>query len=121
MKFHHTLFWFLLVTFNQLTLSRAVSVLNNEEYEAWSSSLGNETYEIVNQPNEGNTTVLITALNSEDTVVDEFSLKLDGDAMVWWANQVDMMYDNSDELLQNLTTLLSQTEKRGRHEYSQLP
>ncbi|GMM57372.1 hypothetical protein DAKH74_039880 [Maudiozyma humilis] len=120
MKFHHTLFWFILLTFNQLTFSRAVSVLNNEEYEVWSSCLGNETYEIVNQPNEGNTTVLITALNSEDTVVDEFSLKLDGDALVWWANQVAIMYDNSDELLQNLTTILTQTEFGARPEYSTL-
>ena len=120
MNFHHTLFWFLVLTFSQLTFSRAVAVLNNEEYEAWSSSLGNQTYEIVNQPKEGNTAVLITAFNIEDTVVGEFSLKLDGDAMVWWANQVDMMYDNSDELLQNLTTILTQTEFRARPEYSTL-
>lgn len=109
MKLHYLSFVFVFVSTNVLQYVVGISILNNDDYESWSSELEGKTYELVNQPRDGATTVTIQALNEEDNVVSEFSLRLDGNALTWWANQVDAMYDDSDELLKDLTTFVTQT------------
>lgn len=36
-------------------------------------------------------------------------MQLDDDTLTWWVNQVDETYDNSDDFLKALTSLVTQT------------